>query len=109
MPVSFRRQIYLVSLENHFMQFAVILVILGEFFKYYLYSLEYAEKYTQSVSHNLHVFVQIVSEAARRCSVRKVFVLIKFTRTWGIELVSLNKNHKIPENSSYFRDAFRTH
>ena len=30
------------------MQFAVILVILGEFFKYYLYSLEYAEKYTQS-------------------------------------------------------------
>ena len=48
MPVSFRRQIYLVSLENHFMQFAVILVILGEFFKYYLYSLEYAEKYTQS-------------------------------------------------------------
>ena len=27
---------------------------------------------------------------------------------WGIELASLNKNHKIPENTPYFRDAFRT-
>ena len=60
---------------------------------------EYAEKYTQRVSHNLHTFVQVVLE---------VVVFLKFTRKWGIELVSLNKNPKIPENSSYFRDAFRT-
>ena len=33
MPVSFRRQIYLVYLENHLMKFAVKLVIVpGEFF-----------------------------------------------------------------------------
>ena len=76
--------------------------------KYYLYSLEHAERYTQRSSHNLHTFVQVVSEAVRWCSIKKVFVFIKFARTWGIELVSLNKNHKIPENCSYFRDAFRT-
>ena len=76
--------------------------------KYYLYSLEYAEKYTQRVSHNLHASVQVISKAVRWCSIGNVFVFIKFTRTWEIEVVSLNKIHKIPENSSHFRDAFRT-
>ena len=73
-----------------------------------VYSLEYAEKYTQRVSHNLHTFVQVASEVVTWCSIRKLFVFLKFTRTWGIELVSLNKNPKIPEISSYFRDVFRT-
>ena len=59
--------------------------------------------------HNLHTFVQIVSESVRWCSIKKLFLFIKFRETWGIGLVSLNKNRKIPENTSYFRGAFKTH
>ena len=44
--------------------------------------------------HNLHTFVQIVSESVRWCSIKKLFLFIKFTETWGIGLVSLNKNRK---------------
>ena len=58
--------------------------------------------------HNLQTFVQVVTEPLRWCSMKKVFLFIKFTGTWGIELVSLNKNHKIPENTSYFRGVFKT-
>ena len=58
--------------------------------------------------HNLHTFLQVVSESVRWCSIKMVFLFIKFTGTLGIELVSPNKNHKIPENVSYFRGVFKT-
>ena len=51
--------------------------------------------------HNLYIFAKIVSESLAWCSMKKVFLFVKFTGTWGIELVSLNKNHKIPENTSF--------
>ena len=40
-------------------------------------------------------------------SIKKVLVFVKFTGTWGSELVSPIKTYKISENTLYFGGVFR--
>ena len=72
-------------------------------------SLACSKKYRYDARHNLYTFVLYVSEAFVGCSIKVAFVNIeipsKLTEIWGNDIVSLGKNHKIPEKLDISKHA----
>ena len=63
---------------------------------------------TYGISHNLHIFVHVVSKSvAQKNSIKKVFLCTRLhtihRNVWGNVLFSPNKNYKISENNLCFK------
>ena len=83
----------------------------GKLFTNICFILTWSKKFKYDTRRNFDFFVPFVSEAITRgCSIERCTYekLTYFAGTWRIDLVSPNKNHKIPKNTWYFKAHLST-